>query len=389
MRWLQGISGPAVLAALVLLVPTTASAQKLPAAKPAEFNSADGVELKGLFYPSAQGKAGPTVLLLHAFGENCQKAEYVGLAHKLQKAGYSVLTFDFRGHGDSTKVKPGVPNPQNPVLAVKGFWDETANQQGVKGLTPNKPRPTEIEYKQFSPMYHRILVNDIAAAKSYLDQLNDAGECNTGALILIGARDGATLGAIWMNSEWHRYKFLPPQPGLPNGAPDLQNPEGQNIVCAVWLSISNNLAAVKKNGEKVNVPATLNIPAKQRMVPMAFFYGEGDSAGKQVAEMSEKLLKGNNKKDYQFTGALQLKGAAGASGSSLLSKSLPTEQEIVTYLGNALEGKTWPVKNRVNNKDSYLWRVAVNGMVQTGPARVAGRENIQFATYTHFIVRQQ
>jgi len=375
MQRLQGISGPAVLVALVLFVPTAASAQ-LPASKPAKFDTADGVEIKGRFYPSAKGKEGPAVMLLHAMGESCQKAEYVSLAKALQKAGYGVLTFDFRSHGDSTNVKPGDPTAKDPLTRYKGFWDYEANRLGVSGYSP-KPRPTEIEYNKFSSTYHRVLVNDIAAAKAYLDQRNDAGECDSGSLILIGAKEGATLGAIWMNSEWHRYKLLP------GGALDTDTPpEGQNVVCAIWLSISPTLANPKKGGQTVNVPATLDVPGRQRKVPIAFFYGQGDSQGEKVALLSEKLLKGTNKKDYQFTGALKLAGAKGAVGSGLLSKSLDTEKEIVTYLGNALEAKDW--KLRVT-KDSYVWRVSINGRLQTVLARAPGRENVQFATYAYFV----
>jgi len=380
MRRLQRFPGPATLAALVLLVPAVASGQDLPKAKPVEFNTADGVELRGQFYPSGQGKVGPTVLLLHSFGEHSRKAEYVHLAKTLQKAGYCVMTFDFRGHGDSTRVKPGIPNA-NPMLAVQGFWDYEPNRVGVRGFSPNKPRPTEIEYKHFAPTYHRILVNDIAAAKTQLDQMNDAGECNSGALVLIGAKEGATLGAIWMNSEWHRYKFIKPQPGLPQGALDLQNPEGQNIACAVWLSISTTLG--EKGGQKISVATTLDVPGKQRMVPMVFVYGEGDKKGEAVAEGCEKYLR-VNKKDYQFTGAMKIARAGGAQGSALISKSLDTDKEIVTYLNNALEGKTWASKSRSNTDDAYFWQLVVNGQPTRVQARLAGVPYTKFVTYSFF-----
>src|SRR5437879_4389623 len=68
--------------------------------KKINFNTVDGVEIKGTFYPSA-GKA-PAVLLLHALGEDSRKKNWVNLAEELQKNGFAVLTFDFRGHGEST-----------------------------------------------------------------------------------------------------------------------------------------------------------------------------------------------------------------------------------------------------------------------------------------------
>jgi pimeloyl-ACP methyl ester carboxylesterase len=183
---------------------------KPPEPKSVDIVTVDQVELKGKYFPSTKGKNAPCVLMLHAIGEteNSTNKEWYTLARTLQKRGYAVLIFDFRGHGESKIVKPGTPNP-NPQLAVKGFWDENFNQKFVKGLVAKKPRPTEINFKDFSPEYYTFLCNDIAAAKAFLDDRNDAGECNSGNLILIGAKDGATLGALWLNSECQRHRFVP------------------------------------------------------------------------------------------------------------------------------------------------------------------------------------
>src|SRR6185436_13587529 len=113
----------------------------------------------------------------------------------------------------------------------KGFWDELSNRQGVKGFVASKPRPTEIKHEQFNTNYFTVLANDIAAAKSFLDEQPD---CNSSNLILIGARDGATMGALWLNSEWYRFRYLPAGPGRP-ATLDRQNPEGKATVAAVWL----------------------------------------------------------------------------------------------------------------------------------------------------------
>lgn len=390
MRRLQRISWLAVLAALALLGTAAGAAaqgkeKEKDAGKPARFVTADKVEIEGTFYASPQGKASRTVMLLHAYGEHSQKTEWKKLANALNKKGYSVLMFDFRGHGESTKVQPGTPNT-NPMLAIKGFWDEKENQYGVKGLAPGKPRPTDIAHSQFASTYMRILVNDIAAAKAYLDDLDSNGECNSGDIILLGANEGATLGAIWMNAEWHRYKYLPKQPGLPQGGLDLQNPEGRSITCAVWLSITSIPGT--QTGQTIHVPATLTVPGKDRKVPMAFFYGDGNSKDEKVALACEKWLKGMDKENYPFTGAVKLPKAGKASGYNLLSKALGTEKEIITYLENALEGKAIQ-KHKGLPMDSYQWQVVVNGRVQRAPARLAGATNFVFASYQYFIRQGQ
>jgi hypothetical protein len=383
MRRLQRLSGPALLAALALLgTAAPAAAQGEPKGKPVKFTTVDYVDLEGTFYPSPQAANSRTVLLLHAFGENSRKAEWVSLAKALNAKGYAVLAFDFRGHGESTRVQPGVPNVQK-MLAVRGFWDEDANKFGVKGLQPNKPRPSEIEYKQFLPGYLKVLINDIAAARTFLDQMDAQGQCNSGDIIVIGAKEGAALGAVWINSEWHRFKYIPPAAGL-KASLDLENPEGKAITCAVWLSIVPVTLNSPQEPQTINPGKTLELAGKVRKTPMAFFYGEGDDKGTKAAVAAEKLIKGNNKMDFPFTGAVKLPGAKGATGRELLSPVLKTEDEILTYLDNALKDEA--VRKRLGAAtDTYFWQVTVNGRLQQYAARQGGKEKIVFATYKYFI----
>lgn len=65
--------------------------------QPVAFAAADGVPLRGWLLP---GEAAlPPVVLCHDLGES--KASLVGTAIALRQAGFTVLLFDFRGHGDS------------------------------------------------------------------------------------------------------------------------------------------------------------------------------------------------------------------------------------------------------------------------------------------------
>src|SRR5947208_12742517 len=81
-----------------------------------KFDSVDGVELRGNFYAASKAKA-PAVLMLHRYGGNRQGWE--NLAEELQKKGFAVLTFDYRGHGESTKVTPD-------------FWKFPANTNHIR-----------------------------------------------------------------------------------------------------------------------------------------------------------------------------------------------------------------------------------------------------------------
>src|SRR5687768_1482086 len=76
-------------------------AKDKPITKSVPFESYDGVQLSGTLYPKAGADA--VVLLLHDFdlkkGGSSQQEGWTDLAKDLQKAGYAVFMFDFRGFG--------------------------------------------------------------------------------------------------------------------------------------------------------------------------------------------------------------------------------------------------------------------------------------------------
>lgn len=61
------------------------------------FRSSDGVLLRGWFIPHKGSNT--TIVLCH--GVSANKGAFLGLAPFLHRAGFNVLMFDFRGHGDS------------------------------------------------------------------------------------------------------------------------------------------------------------------------------------------------------------------------------------------------------------------------------------------------
>jgi dipeptidyl aminopeptidase/acylaminoacyl peptidase len=68
------------------------------------FASPDGVQLKGWFLTGGAGQKGeaprrPAVVICHGLGAS--KADFTGLAFNLVQAGFHVLLFDFRAHGES------------------------------------------------------------------------------------------------------------------------------------------------------------------------------------------------------------------------------------------------------------------------------------------------
>ena len=175
----RGFAG-IVTALAILVLPQAlygqdkAQEKKSDSSENIKFDSVDGVELRGSFYAASKAKA-PAVLMLHRYGGSRQGWEK--LAEELQSKGFAVLTFDFRGHGESTKV-------------TSDFWTFPANINHIRGGRKDKKI---IRQSEFRTDYLPMLVNDIVAAKHELDKRNDAGECNSSNVILIGAEEGAAL----------------------------------------------------------------------------------------------------------------------------------------------------------------------------------------------------
>jgi uncharacterized protein len=63
-----------------------------------KWKNSDSTETVGWFM--SRGKPAPAVILSHAYGSN--RSEFLTLAFEIWKAGYHVLVYDMRGHGENT-----------------------------------------------------------------------------------------------------------------------------------------------------------------------------------------------------------------------------------------------------------------------------------------------
>jgi len=296
-----------LLASLTLFALPRAGLSQKP--EKVKFDSFDGVELHGSFYPGSNGKLSPAVILVNPTGVDRIKAGWDELARELQDK-YSVLTFDFRGHGESDTVRPN-------------FWTYPRNQK-LKGAKATK---TTISYKDFRPDYWPVLVNDILAAKRFLDQQNDADRCNSSNLIVIGADDGAALGAFYMTAEWKRE------------IPNLRQPRNQwpvggaDLACAVWLGIHTSV-----RGTNFPISRWFKETPQMPRVPMDFLCSADDTRTRATAGSLERALK-SNRQSNKLTRVTPVKEARRLSGMDLVRKSVEARADIKKYLNEVMEAR--------------------------------------------------
>jgi fermentation-respiration switch protein FrsA (DUF1100 family) len=96
----------------------------------ARFRARDGVTLHGWFIPGA--KSHQTVVVIHGLGAN--KADFMGVASFLHRAGWNVLFVELRGHGDSAghTTSFGVHEARDMQAAV--HWLDEEKQQSAIAL---------------------------------------------------------------------------------------------------------------------------------------------------------------------------------------------------------------------------------------------------------------
>lgn len=268
-RPIQSIAVGFCLVCLALFAsPTHAQEKKEKKYKEIEFPTVDHVTLSGRFWPSKLGKEAPVAMLLHKIGGKSTEDGWMELADELHKADIAVLSFDFRGHGDSKSLDDRMIFSRFPV------------NRSIRQKNDDKEKKTYIDQVDFPASYYPHLVNDIAAAKRFLDRRHDSGECNTSALILIGAEDGATLGTLWLATEMKRYL----QPVIPINQIGPINitqkkPESKEIIACIWLNIASNLGKQSVNVASLKSWLRDTGNNKESKVPMAFAYGNEDKLG--------------------------------------------------------------------------------------------------------------
>lgn len=320
---------PDVRKVLVCLA-AVAAPSTAPAAAPefqsVSFTTGDGVELAGRYAPGRHGRKSPAVIVLDDVRDAARPADCRAVAEKLAAAGCAVLTFDFRGHGGSTAVGPT-------------FWADPTNRRMVRGYHSTRPADA-IAYDDFRTGYLPALANDLAAARAFLERRNDAGECNVGQLYVVGFGHGATLGALWVASEWDRFRCFGTFPE--RLAP---TPEGRDVVGCVWVDPER-----KFDRQTAPLTAAIRQAAQKGTTLFGLVHPVDDTKAAALATEWAKLLNSHPDRPALVTRVLQAGEPAGTAGRPEVAAEVAA---LIAAMRKVQSPPPWD--DRDFDDRTYLW----------------------------------
>lgn len=310
--------------------------------------TADGVELDGTYFRSPKpGRDAPCVILVHRFGSDRSKNDWVDLARALQAEGFAVLTFDLRGHGGSTQLS----NPQ-------GFWSVPFNKNGIRN---SSIRRTSITASDFKSSYFPFLVNDVTAARRFLEQKNDAGEVNIHSLIVIGAQEGAALGFLFSVAEYTRGYRIGQTPLQSYGT--LYN-AGEDIAAGIWLSLGMRAKLPSGYSQNLDMSSWIRtVPMIRDKTPMAFIFGDKDSQAKADAETVFRTLTSSmsGRPEKHKSDDLHAIKGTDLAGSALLGQpALNVNRYILNYVKKVMAERRAIAWTEVKPETNTLTLVNLN-----------------------------
>ncbi len=312
--------------------------------------TADGVELSGRYTNGPRGGKSPAVLIIDGTGDDRRPEMCDAIATELNKLGCATLCFDFRGHGASTVV-------------TEDFWDDPTNRRYVRGYSSRQP-PEEIDWEDFRSGYKRVFVNDVSAARAFLDRRNDAAECNTGHLMVVGLREGASIGAMWVATEWNRHRVT--------GGLNLRlapTPEGRDIRGCVWIEPATSL-----DRQSVPLLDCVKRAAAKGTTYVGLIRAEPDTAQKKLADQWQQAL---NRKSTLFR-------ATSLSTRNLLDDTaLPVKAAgVVKKMQDAQDPPPWDDRDFSDKR--YAWALPNGG---TMLAKEEDAQNLRPIPIDHLIGR--
>jgi hypothetical protein len=315
--------------------------------KAIDFDTDDGVYLSLRYWsPKKAGKETPCILLVHS--KDGSQRDWYRLAQFIsEKYEFAVLTFDFRGHGDSKEYNPEIyrnqteraekrrPRPADRIVPQGSRKFEEAAKAGDPKRKKNQRNPKidlKMEYRKGADFVRRFPL-DIEAARKFLVERHNSGELNIRQLGIVCSGSSANIVLGWFNE----FEFS--EKGNIGG----WTPQGGDVSALVMVSPTWNLigATPPKFGDRLddlpillysaNSPEQIEDAQKySTTLNLPFLKREGDAAPKGLKQPPK------NRKE---SGWIHI-GGSSLSGTDLLNPAVNSlDQEIGDFMKNRLAPK--------------------------------------------------
>jgi hypothetical protein len=327
--------------------------------------TSDGLSLNGYFFRGVTiDKQQPdAVIMVPAPGSKINEA-WISLAQALSKKNFSVLLMDWRGCG--LNGPDGIGAGARVVEDTNKFWKERYNgellmkgQKGTiesKGLAYDKIQRSDarIRYMDFA------LMNDLQAARFFLDKQNDSGKCNTSRTWIISEKDGASVALAFIAAEFQRNTKYDPKTNIFDTSLQFKS-AGKDYAGIVALSYSpSNTSAnlVYRNamptvGANEYVKDGRNHLTDRLAMVLLFNKKEGAGHSKSLtASVGVTGTEDDMKKKYKYLKEFDSKAAATVTGISLID---PMDSlGVKKYIEEALVGisKAQPFNKDPTERDA-------------------------------------
>jgi pimeloyl-ACP methyl ester carboxylesterase len=259
--------------------------------------TADDWQIYITYYPTFAEKESiarntPVVILLHGDKENRLVWEgEKGLAPRLQRDGFAVITVDLRKHGQSTNVG-------------RASGDSPAGGKNTEGTNLS------------SEDYGNMVDQDLEAVKKFIYEQNQAKRLNMNKIGIVAAESSAAVAVCFAGNDWKK------EPFDDAASDDMKTPRGQDVRALVLLSPPQKAKGIQF------ADALAEVRNPDYNVAFLTLYGKLNRTDALAINTHKKLFantKANKDRIYLVGYKTNLRG------TDLLGKGIDAEATIVEF----------------------------------------------------------
>jgi hypothetical protein len=297
--------------------------------------TSDGLSLNGYWFQGTGiEKQRPDAVMMFPAPGGKVNDSWIALAKALSEKNFSVLLFDWRGMG--MNGPDGIGQGSRIFSEKDEFWKERYNGtllMNIKatveknGLDWAKVLSTK---SNGSMRYRDFMLNDLMAARFFLDKQNDAGRCNTNRVWIVSEKEGAHLGLAFVASEFQRHTIHLPKKTTADIAPPFKG-AGKDYAGIMALSYSgsnsptasmvykNALPSIGANDEVKKAKEHL-----EERLAMVLMYSKKETGGQSNGLMRSVGVAGSEdemKKKFKYPKEFDIKAMKPISGIDMIDQN--------------------------------------------------------------------